>query len=107
MTVQSEDDFPPNAPSCLRCWPTGVDCLRFYVTVFISIVLLFTAVTYLMAFHGVDESVDCTMSNILSLVLAFWMKPPALQPPEAVVVRDVPSGGTLSTDGDWDDLRSD
>lgn len=77
MSVQSEDDLPPSAPRCLRCFPTGAECLRFYVLVFISaIVMLSGALT--MILRPDDAAARCVATGLMTTVMSFWIQPPSI-----------------------------
>jgi hypothetical protein len=79
MIVQHPDDLPPNAPRCLRWFPTGVNCLRFYTVLFFSVVSILTASIYLIVTATTEESTgNCAMVTLLSSVIMFWLQPPTL-----------------------------
>lgn len=73
MRVQSQDDLPPNAVRCLRCFPTGVECVRFYSLLFFSFVAVVVAVVVLLV-----RGHDCAMTTLISTTIAFWLSPPTI-----------------------------
>lgn len=83
MSIQGSNDLPARAARCLRCWPTGVACLRFYSILLFSIISVLVAGVYLLAYSGQDGGLDCAMTTILSTTLAFWLTPPSIGPSSA------------------------
>lgn len=77
MSVQSADDLPPNAPSCLRCFPTGAECMRFYVLVFISACVMLSGVAYMIA-RPDDAAGRCVFTGLMTTVMSFWIQPPTI-----------------------------
>lgn len=77
MSVQSVDDLPPDAPSCLRCFPTGSECLRFYIVAFISIVIVLASVAYMLA-RPDDPAGRCVFTGMITTVMSFWIQPPSI-----------------------------
>lgn len=77
MSVQSVDDLPPDAPRCLRCFPTGSECLRFYIVAFISIVIVLCSVAYMIA-RPDEPAGRCVFTGMITAVMSFWIQPPTI-----------------------------
>lgn len=77
MSVQTVDDLPPDAPRCLRCFPTGSECLRFYIVAFISVVIVLCSVAYMLA-RPDDPAGRCVFTGMITTVMSFWIQPPTI-----------------------------
>lgn len=82
MSVQSDEDFADDSPRCLRCWPTGVSCVRFYAVLFFSVAAVLIAGLYLIISNFVPAvasgSASCAMAALISSTIAFWLQPPSI-----------------------------
>lgn len=79
MSIQSAHDLPPDAPRCLSYFPTGEDCLTFYMLMVISLIAVTISSVWLLGFSGEDADMDCSMTAMLNTVLAFWIRPPSIK----------------------------
>lgn len=95
MSVQGVDDVPHTAPCCLRCWPTGVECLRFYVSLLLTVVVLVVTVTHLLFRYGANEGLDCNMFALLAFMIAYWL--PAPETPSPGQASTVVRGAEISS----------
>lgn len=75
MSIRSEEDVSHNAHGCLRCWPTGVACLRFYIFVLFSVCAFVGAGAYIIMTNGTDEGFGCDAKQLLVLVIGLWISP--------------------------------
>lgn len=77
MSVQSQDDLPPDAPRCLRCFPTGSECMRFYIVMFISVVVVVGSAIFMIA-RPDDAAARCVFTGLITTVMSFWIQPPTI-----------------------------
>lgn len=77
MSIQSADDLPPDAPRCLRCFPTGSECMRFYIVAFVSAMIIIVGAIYILM-RPDDTTGRCVFTGLMTTVMSFWIQPPSI-----------------------------
>ena len=66
-------------PRCLRCIPTGKQCLRFYFVMLLTLLISLMCIVILVSGAVSDQKdLECTFQTLLATCVAFWLQPPTL-----------------------------
>lgn len=64
---------------CFRFFPTGKQCLRFYITIIITLMGAVVSTVVLVSGAVSDQKdLECTFQTMLATCIAYWMQPPSL-----------------------------
>jgi len=78
MSVNEAGDEPA-AAECFKYVPRGYNCIKVYMLVIISLIMLVTSIVGLfLQIYSKDEGMKYMWASMLSGVLMFWVPPPRL-----------------------------